>query len=176
MDFALLLWGNRHILWHLVFFCAPPWHLIGGVCFCLDPLCRRWHGWVYMRPSVRPSHLVSGHYLDNHLWYSFFVGTVNSPKWPSDLISIPSHSSDFPPNAGLWLVNRFLAIISPTTHHIAFILKLWDHPRDPQTWLAYCHAPVIFRQMLACDWSLGFQPLSLQPLITLLPYWICELT
>ncbi len=32
-----------------------------------------------------------------HSSYCFHIGTVNSPKWPSDLISVPSCSSDFPP-------------------------------------------------------------------------------
>ena len=38
------------------------------------------------------------------------------------------------------------------------------------------YTPVIFCQMLASDWSIGFQPLSFQSLIALLPYWNCELT
>ena len=46
---------------------------------------------------------------------------MSSPKGPSDLISVPSHSSDFLPNAGLRLVDTFPAIISPTAHHIASI-------------------------------------------------------
>ncbi len=35
-------------------------------------------------------------------------------------------------------------IISATSHHITSILELWTHLSDPQTWLAYRHASVIF--------------------------------
>ena len=45
----------------------------------------------------------------------------------SDLINVPSCSSDFLHNASLWLVDSFMAFFSTTTHHISFILKLWTH-------------------------------------------------
>ncbi len=42
-------------------------------------------------------------HLPNHSSYCFHIGTVNSPNWPSDLISVPSCSGDFAQNARLWL-------------------------------------------------------------------------
>ena len=66
-------------------------------------------------------------------------------KWCSDLISIPSNSSDFPSNA--WLVDWFTLIISTTAHHIASILEPSIHLSDPHTWLAYYHAPGILCSM-----------------------------
>ena len=41
---------------------------------------------------------------------------------------------------------------------------------DPQTWLAYCYAPVIFWQIPAADWSVGLRSLSPQTLLILVPY------
>ena len=186
------------------------------------------HWWTLLKypPSVhasvhvcvRQSQLVSDHYLRNHTSHCFHTGTVNSPKQPSDLISIPSCSSnltpnaglwlvdtfptiisatthiasilhlwtypvnlppdlfsllscssDFPPNAGLWLVDRVPTIISTTGHSIASILKLWTHLCNHQTWLLCHHVPAIFCQILNSDLLIGFQQLSLQPLIILLP-------
>ena len=65
-------------------------------------------------PLVRPSlpsnlwcvHIISNHYLYHHSSYCFHVWTVNSPKWPSCLVSEPSRSSDF---AKCWpLICRFV--------------------------------------------------------------------
>ena len=53
----------------------------------------------------------------------------------SDLISVLSCSCGFPPNASLWLVDRFPTIISATTCHIASILEVWTHLSHLQTWL-----------------------------------------
>ena len=50
----------------------------------------------------------SGHYLHNHSSHCFCIRTVNSPKWPSDLITIPSCANYFLSDAGLWLVDRLL--------------------------------------------------------------------
>ena len=79
-------------------FCAPPQHLSGVACFCLDPLCRCYHGWVCMHACVRACMCA-------------FVR----------------------------------ACICPCVH------------------------------ACVCPSHLGFQPLSQQPLIVLLPYWNCEL-
>ena len=91
----------------------------------------------------------SGHYVCNHSSYCFHIEAVNSPEWPSDLIGIVSCSSEFLPNAGLWLVDSFLAIIYATIRHIDFILELWTYLSVSHTWLTYHHAPVIFHWMLA---------------------------
>ena len=42
-------------------------------------------------------------------------------------------------------------------------------------WCTVMPRIVILHDMLASDWLIGFQPLSLQLLIILLPYWNCEL-
>ena len=132
--------------------------------------------WNTLSLCVRPSHFVSNHYLCNHTLYCFNIRTVNSPQRSSWLIIMPSCSNNSLPNAVLWLVDSFPTIISATTHHIASILELWTHLSDTQTFLAYCHAPVMFCQMLAFDWLLGFWPLFPQSPFTLHSYWNCKLT
>ena len=77
----------------------------------------------------------SHHYLLNLPLFCFYIGTMNSSKWSPDMTRVLVCSSDIPPNAAHWLVKSFLAIISKTPHQIAFILALWTHLRDPQTWL-----------------------------------------
>ena len=72
---------------------------------------------------VRLSHVSDHDYLHKYSSHCFHVGTVNSPKRPSDLISVSSCSSDFLPNGGLWLVDRFLTIVSPMTHAL---LPYWN--------------------------------------------------
>ena len=52
---------------------------------------------------------------------------IDSPNWPSHLISVPSCSSDFLPNFSLWFVDCFMLIISTTTNCIISIFKLWTH-------------------------------------------------
>ena len=81
---------------------------------------------------------------------------MNSPTQPSGPISISSCSSNVLPNAGLWFVNRFQTIISTTRHCTASISDMWTHLSDPQTWLAYHHAPMISHQVPASDWSIHY--------------------
>ena len=93
------------------------------------------HPFVHMsvRHSVCPCvQIVSDLHFCNHLTYCFHIETGNLQEWPSDLISVPSYSIDFPPNAGLWLVDLLLPLISVTTHHISSILELWTHLSDPR--------------------------------------------
>ncbi len=70
----------------------------------------------------------------------------------------------------------FLEVFSKTISPINFILGIHDLLGGIQIAIAYCHAWAIFHRMLASDWSILSQPLSLQPLIILLSYWNCELT
>ncbi len=88
--------------------------------------------WNGRCPSVHLSvWIVTDQYLCNHSLCCFQIGTANSHKWPSDLISILSCSSDVLPNARPWLL-----IISTTTC-FDFRLELWTHLTQSNNWLAF---------------------------------------
>ncbi len=82
------------------------------------------------------------------------------PRWDTEPYCISSCSSDFPPNAGLWLVDRFPDIFSKTISPINFILGIHDLRGGVQNHVAYRCAPAISHWMLASDWSMGFWTFS----------------
>ena len=112
--------------------------------------------------------LVSGSFLQNyqphrlHTWYTW------PPRWDTEPYCILLRSSDFLPNAGLWLVDWYQEIFSKTISPIDFILGIHDLLCGIQNAVAYHRAPVIFRQMLASDRLFGFGKFSPK----LLPHWL----
>ena len=96
------------------------------------------------------------HYLHNLLLNFIHIEIVNSYRWLSDLLHTRSCSTDFLPNAGLWLVKSYLSLTSTNTYCISSILELGNHLSDSQTWLAYHPTPVIYCHMLPSEWLRGF--------------------
>ena len=100
---------------------------------------------------------IYNHYLPNHSSYCFHDGTLNSPKWPSDLISIPPCSVIF---CRMLVADLSIGSCSLSQQLLIVLLSYWNCERlnGPDNLLTYCPASAIFCQMTASDWSIGLQP------------------
>ncbi len=97
------------------------------------------HSLVIFHWMLASGWFFSGHYLCNHSSYWFHIGTLNSHKWQSHRITIPSCSSDVSecsPLIGWFISCHYLCNHSS----FAVMLEMWTHLSDPQTWLVYCNA------------------------------------
>ena len=92
------------------------------------------------------------------------------------LINFWSHSTEFLPFPGIWLVEQSLLTCRQTDDWIELKFGGWTHYETPQAWLNFDMAALNSHCFLASYWLSSFWTFADKPLITLSSNLVCEIT
>ena len=154
-----------------------PIHLIFDIWVQCDS-SRIWltfcHGWLIFDEILILDWWieVSGQYLSNHWFDSYYIKYLASVWWFQDLINLWSRLIDFWRNANHWLVFRFPDNISASIGLIHLIFDSYVQCDSSQIWLAFVMDDWFFDEMLILDWCWGFRTISKQPFVQFILYLI----